>query len=241
VVNKRLSKFICMAHHCVVPVESIVSHFSKNHSMGRRQLPGGDVLESVVMDLGVTYGYPPVPVEPELEFGGLTVITGYQCPVCGHGYKNLESLKSHGGGHYTKSGHNVSKAKSIYMQRFSETGGDPAIYFEVFVVGSRSNDPNIASFVKEARLKLEKSQLRVPAAKVDIRDISPWLQRTNWHIYTDGYDASILAHILDLPKKEDGLYLISRAVTEIFREANGLIEETSDLALCKLNTAEPEK
>ncbi|THG94526.1 hypothetical protein EW026_g6964 [Hermanssonia centrifuga] len=71
----------------------------------------------------------------------------------------------------------------------------------------------------------------------DARTISPWLNATNWHNYTQPYDPAVLRQTV-VPAKDD-YPILPEAIEAYMQNATALIEETDELTLQTLNTEDP--
>jgi hypothetical protein len=72
------------------------------------------------------------------------------------------------------------------------------------------------------------------------RMISPWLMRVGWHLYVKEHDAQQLCDLVAMPKAPEFPGL-QTAIQQYFERATALIEQTDELVLQRLNTADPVK
>jgi len=76
---------------------------------------------------------------------------------------------------------------------------------------------------------------------VDARAVSPWLLSTGWHTHVAEYDTDELIHLVKVPKQEDHLDKLSKAVLMLLEKGYGYLDQTSEIVLQRLNSADPAK
>ena len=76
---------------------------------------------------------------------------------------------------------------------------------------------------------------------VDARAVSPWLLATGWHTHVAEYETDELIHLVKVPKNEDHLDKLSKAVLMLLEKGYGYLDQTSEIVLQKLNSADPAK
>jgi hypothetical protein len=92
-----------------------------------------------------------------------------------------------------------------------------------------------------AKLEAETDSLvEGEASSPNSRMISPWMLTTRWHEHIQGFEVAELKSLIALPKEPalQGLHALMRRYME---KATDLLQSTSELALQRLNTADPAK
>ncbi|KAJ7098481.1 hypothetical protein C8R43DRAFT_251881 [Mycena crocata] len=238
-VNTVINMFICTMCQTVHKPSGVAIHV-KEHSLGLDKSVVAEI-EKIRLGCNLTESFP--------EFDGPTdVIAGVrlkggdnrtvgcpECLVCG--------TKSHVRRHRKSVGHD-SDVKAV-ANVFYHQPNRGSIKHNVWVrpqnaLDDEAVDEDYSALLREM-LDFDWTTLR-PDVDPDARQVSPWMQRTGWHLLTRGYDVADLRRLVAMPKKDDpempGLHALVDWYVEI---ANGLLENTSELVLQMLNSADPDK
>ncbi|KAH7903590.1 hypothetical protein BJ138DRAFT_1020380, partial [Hygrophoropsis aurantiaca] len=123
------------------------------------------------------------------------------------------------------------------MQQFNTAGGVNRTFWEVTVDDLLSQASDDYQSLRNA------TDVPLPPVEVnDIRNITPWLRMTGWHIHTQPYHASDLVNLAKTPRNDDPLLPgLKDAVKSYFQAAVDLIPQTNLLVLQRLNTDDPAK
>jgi hypothetical protein len=176
---------------------------------------------------------------PIARFGGLKVHSGFRCHHCSTVLGMVSSMQKHHQHHHK----DVPTPKTwphCKMQRLSDRPGPSSSFFEVLpspAIAIKSSPVNdLVSNLREEVSKI----LHVDIATLNNRSISPWLLTTHWHRHIEGYETKELMKLVSFPKEMEfpGLY---RLLLRYMENATGLIAETSELTLQRLNTSDPSK
>ena len=82
---------------------------------------------------------------------------------------------------------------------------------------------------------------------LDARLVEPWLHFTRWHIVLDAVDNAEVIELValpdDSPSREDkqNFEQLKAHCQSMLRRAEDKLKTTHEIALCRLNTSEPEK
>jgi hypothetical protein len=75
---------------------------------------------------------------------------------------------------------------------------------------------------------------------INARQVTPFLLTTRWHEHVQGYNTAELVALVTHPKREEFPGLL-HAAKHLFEGATQLIDETPELILQILNSADPDK
>ncbi|KAI0760827.1 hypothetical protein C8Q74DRAFT_1221362 [Fomes fomentarius] len=93
-INRRLKALICLACQAVVLPSHIQGHLSQQHKWFKARIDM-QVIDQAVATEGICEDWPAIPAATPLQFQGLSLLTGYECPVCTVIHPGFKSLQNH--------------------------------------------------------------------------------------------------------------------------------------------------
>lgn len=125
---------------------------------------------------------------------------------------------------------------NITIQAFHR--GSSSTYFRVLVVEEVAAAPMADNSVLNEVMSFDWRQNLQTATSGP--QVSPFLNRTKWHIMTMGFERPTLREIAQLPRDDDG-QLLQAIVKKYYEQATASISKLDELSQQILNTADPDK
>ncbi|KAI0753879.1 hypothetical protein C8Q74DRAFT_1222390, partial [Fomes fomentarius] len=200
-INRRLKAFICLACQAVVLPSHIQGHLSQQHK-GFKARIDMQVIDQAVATEGICEDWPAIPAATPLQFQGLSLLTGYECPVCTVIHPGFKSLQNH-----ARQSHSVTLPSNGCYQicDCQQLSKHPAArsWFPVH----RYAPPPVTSF--SPYLSTLREQLDIPAvipfSEVDHRQVNPWQATTRWGEWVATQDPALLMQLVEYPKPNSDL------------------------------------
>lgn len=174
--------------------------------------------------------------EPQDMFAGLKVNSVYGCPHCPYA-GNIKRVQDH-----AKKEHSgmakmmVEKNVTTQILNVGITKSHIRVKEVVREVEEEVPSLSVADEFNSFDWKEEMKERLVPNARM----VSPWLMRTGWHKHVEGKDVAALCQLVTLPEADEFPGL-QQAVLKYFDRATDLLDETDELVLQRLNSADPTK
>lgn len=211
------------------------SHLEITHNMA----PTPDdltMLKEVCSCYSLTDDLPSIIQPSMMRIEGLKVMDGFSCYLCAKAYSTKESLKRH---HLKDHPSLPHPAQEIHV-RIQHLSNGPGLLRSWFPV----SEPMVelitdAQIIKNVAESL-KSFCNLPKAAVDIRNVTPWLRTTRWHVHIEGHDIDGLRQLASLPTLLEFPWL-KQALVHLLCEASDLMDLTHEIALQMLNTPHPQR
>ena len=174
---------------------------------------------------------------PQIE--GLHLCSdAYLCANCPHVRGTLLSIKEH---HHTAHSNTIMPTlwTRVTAQQIHHQHHTP--YFRVIpTIVPLNNDDATTRFFMSLNKDRQQVVTNFDISKIDPRQVSIWLNATQWHVLVSTYDHSHLRSLVKMPaKSEPELDILAKAVDCYTRKADQAMDSLSNLALRILNSPEP--
>ncbi|KAI0767861.1 hypothetical protein C8Q74DRAFT_1219603 [Fomes fomentarius] len=234
-INRRLKAFICLACQAVVLPSHIQGHLSQQHK-GFKARIDMQVIDQAVATEGICEDWPAIPAAMPLQFQGLSLLTGYECPVCTVIHPGFKSLQNH-----ARQSHSVTLPSNGRYQicDCQQLSKHPAArsWFPVH----RYAPPPVTSF--SPYLSTLREQLDIPAvipfSEVDHRQVNPWQATTRWGEWVATQDPALLMQLVEYPKPNSDLANLGPIVQRFLNRVYNFIPVAGELCCQILNTETP--
>lgn len=238
-INPVYKLYICTSCPTALTKSSCRRHLKDQHSISMTQAIEDGIDEiSEMHDIGTDYPVVDLSEGPIACIAGLSIDIKSGCPLCMY-TAGLKRVQKHIRENHPDSG---CVALTDVSSQVLNAGAAPT---NIRIIPPTPLTEGIED-VKTIAMDYESFNLEAfaPVMPSDNRMIAPWLLRTGFHHYTEGYDTQKLIQLCSLPSTlECKGYLgdVQKLVLEYMNFGTDLIKETDPLVLQMLNTAEPEK
>lgn len=194
------------------------------------------VIDHAVATEDICEDWPAIPAATPLQFQGLSLLTGYECPVCTVIHPGFKSLQNH-----ARQSHSVTLPSNGRYQicDCQQLSKHPAArsWFPVH----RYAPPPVTSF--SPYLSTLREQLDIPAvipfSEVDHRQVNPWQATTRWGEWVATQDPALLMQLVEYPKPDSDLANLGPIVQRFLNRVYNFIPVAGELCCQILNTETP--
>lgn len=239
-VNDALKLFVCLPCKTAYTSENLGEHLRTTHGISKSEESEAQ-FANIAKQLSIAAKYPAVEASMEgvQPFAGLAITDCWGCSLCPVAGSHAYILKRHiPANHQGKQGEPVPNIQTQVLNR--------AITKTNFRI--KASPPTTASNIRkspeEALMSMfsEYHAITASAARTapNARLISPWLNRTRFHILVEGYNTEELRHLVSLPKKGTDLAWVHSLVLSYMEDSSALVEFTQLQSLQRINSYDPE-
>ena len=237
-INTRLNLFICLECQSAQTGAYILTHLTKKHSHLGITSDQRYNLDMLAKQADISKEFPDLSnattvLEP---FAGLAISPSLGCPHC------LYSASAKPLSRHMTSCHPAlpnGPVLDVWVQQLTKGGGAHGllrVQEPHSVALETSSDNDLLNQIKDFDWHNHSSD-GLPNARL----ISPWLLRTGWHHYIQGFDPVQLCDIAGVSKNDQEFPGLYDTVLEYFESATDLLDQTDELVLQKINSSDPDK
>lgn len=235
-VNVLYGLLLCMECQAAIVPSQAKSHLGSAHSVALTP-QDLNLLKQVCATHSLTGDLLSIIKPSMLHIEGLKAMDGFSCCLCTKVYATKDSLLRH----HLKDHPSLPRPRQempVRIQRLSNGQGALRSWFPM------SEPPTVelstdAQIIKDVAERL-KGFHGLPKTAADIRNVSPWLRTTGWHVHIKGHDIDGLRSLASHPTRLEFPWL-KQALVHLLFEASDLMETTHEIALQMLNTPHPER
>jgi hypothetical protein len=235
VVNSLIQNVICEFCRVTFQWDALDTHLKSKEHGGHHVRVDWDKYEEAKEEMGIADTLPCQPDGLFPHIQGLEVHDGIRCVICPKPFGTARSMELH-----HRSEHKGIPLPTEWpickMQQFNRGNASKLFEIEFPAPPQQFSPPDDEALVADFTKDME--HVYVPPE--DARQITPWLQKTGWHLHVAPFDIGELRSLAALPKGDEFPGL-SAAVLSYFQAATDLIRSTDLLTLQYLNTEDPEK
>lgn len=231
----QLGLIYCLDCKSVLPAQSVVRHISDHHKHLHVH-----VNEPRILALAKNYKLEeklPTIKGPVPQFSGLPLIKGcVKCPIC-HAIYSRSSIKVHySNGHPGAPTIDFNSLPDITAQQLNK-GKFGKTMFQVILPSTCPDPITATSAVDHLRTLRDNLVPEYFSKALDPRALSSWIKYTNWHLHVDGFHASELIALVEMPAKNEALLAkLGDAVTAIYDLGYEFIDNSNIILLQKLKS-----
>lgn len=234
VFNKLLNLVICLDCGIANGTKAVVEHIHTIHGDAKVHFDH-TTLQSIFNHLGVEDHFDlkdlPNPC-PQIE--GLLVTKAYMCSICHHLRGTMESMRLH---HSTKHQDipNPRVWQQVSAQQIHHTHHTP--YFCIYPRSTQNPATPLTQEINRLQKECSIQVANYNIATLDPRQVSPWLNATQWHIHVAPYNYQHLITLVKCPTQQEAdLAFLSTAVESYTSNADKAIDTLSLLACQVINS-----
>lgn len=233
-INLRYRLIICLACQTSLIPSNLQSHFKHaNH----RSLTSPQALQliDICKQFEVSTTYPALhgslaPIHP---VHGITVFAKAACPDCPF-TAQMQQVRSHLADQHpgTPASHIIRDQPCQLLHK-----GSASTNFRVLPAPSQHKPQDALTALLQQLTDYHVPHGRDTTVPTDGRLVNPWLKQTGFHTYTEGKPVEELRAAVARPAPhEPALAKITTLTLDLILQANGLIQNTNDQILRKLNS-----
>lgn len=227
---------MCTACQIAVLPKEVPNHFRNAHFSAHISVDR-DILTTASEIFNLVAEFPAMDNGPYPEIVGLKVHQGLKCGSCSDVYGTQTSMSKH----YRAQHKGVAippQYAAVQMHRFDN--GKHKSYFPIMANGELSLEPT-EQIIQDLR-DLVDAMWAIDDGEMefDARQVTPWLRTTKWHEHVQPFKTEDLRRLVSFPGKEEFPGL-KEAVHSLLQHAMGVISKIPELALQRLNSADPIK
>jgi len=237
-IQPALHLFLCASCSVALTLSSIHNHISSHHKNLIQNIDDTK-LSKLAQEFGILPELPMIS-GPIMEVYGLPLFSNCtKCPQCGKIY-GKDSLYMH----YARSHPNIPIPNPHSLATCSAQQLDRGAHKSLFcvnVVPKQVATTPFMTIVEDLRNERDTIIQKYIPNNVDARAVSPWLLSTGWHAHVARYEMDELIHLVKVPKNENHLDKLPKAILILLEKGHGYLGQTSEIILQKLNSADPAK
>jgi hypothetical protein len=236
-INDILSLFICLSCGSGHTTAGLLQHLKKKHSKTGLTKEDKAQIQMIAESSNISHAYPNITSsnEPPEKYSGLPVHHSAGCPYCPFVNSTTILINQHIKGQHPGLGGKPQKDVPTQVINRGVTKNLFRVVIPNKVETEISDNPVLKEF-QDFDWKATEDAQTLPNARM----ISPWLMQTGWHMHTQGHDPQQLCDLVAMPDN-DAFPQLHQNITQYFEAATDLLDDTDELVLQRINTADPEK
>lgn len=236
-INTALDLLICLPCGLAQTTTSLAGHLRRAHGKAYAEKSVELRVLEVAEYANVSSMFPEIvnSREPRNMFAGIKVNRVYGCPHCPYA-ATIKKVQEHAKKMHKGSNEKMEENVATQILNTAVTRSHIRVKEVEMEVLDVSAANNVVDEFNSFDWKEEMKERLVPNARM----VSPWLMRTGWHKHVEGKDVAALCQLVALPEANEFPGL-QQAVLKYFEQATDLLEETDELVLQRLNSADPTK
>lgn len=234
VFHNILQLLICLDCGIAIGTKAVVEHMHTIHKTASVHFDHSK-LDSIFTTFGVQDSFSlntlPNPC-PQIE--GLLVTKAYMCALCHHLRGTEESIRKHHSA--THQGiPNPHVWQRVSAQQLHHRNHTP--YFRIYPHSTPNTPTHLSQYVDTLHQQRVAKVNQYDIAKIDPRQVSPWLNATQWHTHIAPYDYQHLMTLVKSPNPQElHLAFLAKVVEKYTTNADNAIDTLSHLARQVLNS-----
>jgi len=219
-------------------LSTIPDHIYHLHKASKIQLDMAE-LTKVAEEFNIQSDMPTIS-GPIPRLHGLALIPNcVRCPYCDKIYGKDSLRMHHSRDHSSIPTPDIASLPTCFAQQLNR--GIYKTLFQVIVSPKTVITTPSNTIVENLRKERDTIIQKYIPHDVDAQAVNPWLLSTGWHTHVAEYETDELIHLVKIPKQENHLDKLSNAVLMLLEKGYGYLDQTSEIVLQKLNSADPAK
>lgn len=194
------------------------------------------VINQAVTTEGLCEDWPTLPATTPVQFQGLSLVTGYHCPVCTSVYPGFKGVQRHARESHSVTLHSNGRYKTCDIQQLSKHPQAQS-WFPVHQYPPPPITP-FTIYLSNLRKDLDMPAV-IPSSEVDQRQINPWQATTRWAEWVATQDPALLIELVQYPQPGSDLGNLGPIVQHFLDRVYKFIPVAGELCCQILNTETP--
>jgi hypothetical protein len=236
-INDTLCLFICLSCGSGHTTPGLLEHLKKKHAHTGFKKEHKAAIQTLAESANISDSYPIIisSETPPAKYSGLPVHSSAGCPHCPFVNSTKKLINQHLKAEHAELGGQAEENIPTQVINRGVTKNLFRVTLPTQTEAPQQTDAILKDF-QNFNWKSVETALAIPNARM----ISPWLMRTGWHLHVQPYDKKQLGDLVKMPEKDTfpGLH---ENVTQYFETATNLLNDTDELVLQRINTADPDK